>query len=117
MFRILLLTIALAATRADIIQPRVTQDSDCPQILMVCPLEMNAAKIMKFNVKVTGGKRLGELTYRWTVSKGTIKSGQGTATIEVDLEGKNCPELTATVEVGGVDPNCQRLASCTTCIP
>ncbi len=116
MFRILLLTMALAATSSDIIHSHEFQDPDCPEILIACP-QWEPAKPLKFAVKVTGGKRLGELTYNWTVSKGTIKSGQGTATIEVDLEGRDCRELTATVEVGGIDPHCKRAASCTTCIP
>jgi hypothetical protein len=49
----------------------------------------------------------GEGTFNWTVSAGTIESGQGTSSIVVrttqDMAGTN---VTATVEVGGTDPAC-----------
>ena len=53
-------------------------------------------------------------TYNWTVSAGTITSGQGTSSITVDTKGTGGQTITATVEVGGVDPTCNRTASCST---
>jgi hypothetical protein len=53
-------------------------------------------------------------TYNWTVSAGTITSGQGTSSITVDTKGLGGQSITATVEIGGVDPSCNRTASCTT---
>src|SRR6185503_8202733 len=52
-------------------------------------------------------------TYNWTVSAGQITSGQGTSSITVDTKGAGGNSITATVEVGGVDPSCNRTASCT----
>ena len=48
-----------------------------------------------------------DVTYNWSVSAGTIESGQGTASITVrttpEMAGSN---VTATVELGGNAPNC-----------
>ena len=115
MLRIVILTIVLAATPADVLHKRELQNPDCAKVSITCPDEVDTTKPMKFTAKVTGGKRYGEVTYNWSVTKGTIKSGQGTATIEVDLEGQDCQGLTATVEVGGVEPDCTRNASCSVC--
>lgn len=89
--------------------------SDCPTISVTCPEEVEPGKPLKFKVKVEGGKSKGEITYNWTSDKGTIKSGQGTATFEVDLDGQDCKEVTATVEVNGFDPSCSRVGTCTAC--
>ena len=52
----------------------------------------------------TGGGA--EVTYVWTVSDGTILKGQGTSMIEVKPSIGWNKEVTATVEIGGLDPNC-----------
>ena len=56
------------------------------------------------------------VTYNWTVSAGTISSGQGTSSITVDTAGLGGQSVTATVELGGLDPSCSRTASCTTSV-
>ena len=53
------------------------------------------------------------LTYNWTVSAGTITSGQGTDSINVDTTGLSGRSVTATMTLGGLDPLCMRAASCT----
>jgi hypothetical protein len=53
-------------------------------------------------------------TYNWTVSAGTITSGQGTSSITVDTKGLGGQTITATVEIGGLDPTCTKTASCST---
>jgi hypothetical protein len=53
-------------------------------------------------------------TYSWTVSAGTITSGQGTDSITVDTANTGGQTITATVELGGLDPSCGRTASCST---
>jgi len=51
------------------------------------------------------------VTYNWTVSAGTISSGQGSSSITVDTTGlPQNSNVTATVNIGGLDPSC----SCTT---
>lgn len=91
---------------------------DCPTISVTCPDEVHGGNMrIKFKANITGGKPSTEMPYSWTVSKGTIRQGQGTAVIEVDLTGVDPEGLTATVEVSGFNPNCPRLASCTIAIP
>jgi hypothetical protein len=68
---------------------------------------------MTFTANVTGGTA-SNLTYNWTVSAGTIESGQGTPSITVRTTREMAnTNVTATVDVGGQDPacNCPRTAS------
>ena len=62
--------------------------------------------VMTFTANVSGGSQT-TTTYNWTVSAGTIESGQGTPSITVRtdeaLAGGN---VTATVNIGGADPAC-----------
>ncbi|MCV4566453.1 hypothetical protein OFB72_28250, partial [Escherichia coli] len=68
---------------------------------------------MTFTATAAGGTQA-NITYNWSVSAGTIESGQGTPSITVrttrDMAGSS---VTATVEIGGLDPacNCPRTAS------
>ena len=56
-------------------------------------------------------------TYNWTVSNGTISSGQGTSTIELDMSGvAGDSTVTATVDVGGYSRECPTASSCTTSV-
>jgi hypothetical protein len=50
------------------------------------------------------------VTFNWSVSGGTITSGQGTPNITIDTRGLRGQTVTATVEVGG--DGCTRVASC-----
>ena len=117
MNRILLLAILLLAN-SPALDSRVQtpKDPDCPTINITCPEEFEPGKPLKFKASVVKGKPKWEITYNWTVDKGKITFGQGTSTIEVDLDGKDCDGVTATMEIGGVDPKCTRVASCTACI-
>lgn len=48
------------------------------------------------------------LTYNWTISEGTIDSGQGTPGIKISpLKEKSGQPLKVFVEVVGLDPNCE----------
>ncbi len=54
--------------------------------------------------------------YNWSVSAGTITSGQGTTSITVSTANLGGQTVTATVEVAGLDPSCTRTASASTAI-
>ena len=71
---------------------------------------------MTFTANVSGGGPHVTPTFNWTVSAGTISSGQGTSSITVDTTGVS-GTITATVEVGGYDRSCSASASCTTSFP
>jgi hypothetical protein len=52
-------------------------------------------------------------TFNWTVSAGTISSGQGTSTVKVETTGTGGQTITATVDVGGFARECSTSDSCT----
>jgi hypothetical protein len=60
-----------------------------------------------FTASVSGGDPEATFTYNWTVSAGTISSGQGTSTITVDTTSVAGQSSTATVSLGGYDPKCR----------
>ena len=86
----------------------------CPQISVSCPSEIEAGQPVTFTASVTGGETGATWTYNWSVSTGTISSGQGTSTITVDTAGIGGQSVTATVSIGGADPSCNATSSCTT---
>jgi hypothetical protein len=84
---------------------------ECPSLSVTGPAGVtNPGDSMTFTANVSGGSQQ-SVTYNWTVSAGTITSGQGTPSITVATDramaGGN---VTATVDIGGTDPSC----SCTT---
>ena len=86
----------------------------CPTVSVTCADTADEGQPITFNAKFDQGTPTVSETYNWTVSAGTITSGQGTSSITVDTKGLGGQSVTATVEVGGVDPTCNRTASCTT---
>ena len=103
-----------------VLEPPVKQNQipDCPRITVTCPdASPGENKPIRFKASVTGGKPGSEISYNWSVSKGTISRGQGTAVIEVEVTDVDREGLTATVELGGFEPNCNRAASCAWAIP
>lgn len=59
---------------------------------------------MSFTANVVGGP---EVTYNWTVSGGTIESGQGTPSISVRTSSADADTtITATVQLGGFEEGC-----------
>jgi len=88
----------------------------CPAPSATCPDSVDQGTPVTFTVG-------GNLTatppitgYNWTVSAGTITSGQGTPSITVSTDGLAGQSVTATVELVGVDPSCPRTTSCTTSV-
>ncbi len=77
---------------------------DCPTLTVDGPSGVtNPGSMMSFTANVTGGA---DVTYNWSVSAGSIASGQGTSAISVDTTGLAGQTVTATVTIGGLDPNC-----------
>ncbi|MEA2175213.1 MAG: hypothetical protein QOD00_2805 [Blastocatellia bacterium] len=85
----------------------------CPTVNVSCPDSVDAGSPVTFTANVAGGDPNLTPTYNWSVSAGTISSGQGTSSITVDTTGTSGQTITATVELGGVEPTCTRTASCT----
>jgi hypothetical protein len=80
------------------------------------PTEVQEGQPIEFNVKVSGGNRIADPTYNWTVSAGTITSGQGTSSITVDTTAMGGLTVTATVDVTGYLRRCRTSQSVTTAI-
>ena len=91
---------------------------DCPITKVSCPdmVYINDKLVMTANV--SGGDSNVTPTYNWSVSAGTIESGQGTSTIEISTKDLDDGQtVTSTVELGGYSRECgygQTAASCTT---
>jgi len=88
----------------------------CPTISASCPSDVDQGSPITFTASVSGGPASLSPTYNWSVSAGTISGGQGTSSITVDTAGLGGQTVTATVEVGGVEPACGRTASCSTSV-
>lgn len=87
----------------------------CPTVSVSCPSDIEAGQPITFTASVTGEG--GPWTYNWSVSAGTISSGQGTSTITVDTTNLGSQTVTATVSLGGADPSCTgTTASCSTSV-
>ena len=84
---------------------------ECPTISVTGPAGVtNPGDSMTFTANVSGGTQQ-SVTYNWTVSAGTITSGQGTPSITVATDNSMAGgNVTATVDIGGTDPSC----TCTT---
>ena len=87
--------------------------AQCPQLKISGPDSVAEGESITFFVDVKGGGADVQPTYNWTVSAGTISSGQGTSAIMVDTTGDGGTSVTATVEVGGYSAQCPNSKSTT----
>jgi hypothetical protein len=87
-------------------------DQPCPTVSVSCPDSVGFGQPITFTANISGDG--GSPTYNWSVSAGTISSGQGTSTITVDTTGLGGQSVTATVSLGGWRTECASSASCTT---
>lgn len=87
------------------------QNSDCPTIrLNSGQMEYRDGETANFMASVSGS---GNYTYNWSVSAGSISSGQGTSSITVDTKGQADNSITATVELSGAPRDCSSTQSTT----
>ncbi|HWN08550.1 MAG TPA: hypothetical protein VNO50_04640 [Pyrinomonadaceae bacterium] len=92
------------------VAPCIGCEPPCPTVSVSCPSDVDEGA----PITITASAGDGSVTYNWSVSAGTITSGQGTSTITVDTANLGGQTVTATVEVGGLAPSCSRTASCST---
>ena len=110
---VLVLLAAIATTSL----PASAQEAvSCPTVTVSCPDSVRVGEDLIFTAGVSGGDTNIQPTYNWTVSAGTISSGQGTATIIVDTTGTGGQTITATVDIGGYARECSTSHSCTTSV-
>ena len=84
----------------------------CPTGSISGPAGVTApGETMTFTANISGGP---DVTYNWSVSAGTIESGQGTPSIVVRTARENAGQtITATLNLGGTDPTCNCLTQYT----
>ncbi|HMP66883.1 MAG TPA: hypothetical protein PKD11_15020 [Pyrinomonadaceae bacterium] len=83
------------------------QICECPTLSVTGPPGVtNPGDAMTFTANVVGGQ---QVTYNWSISGGgTIESGQGTPSIRVRTSTADADRtITATVNIGGLDPSCR----------
>jgi hypothetical protein len=83
----------------------------CPNIQIKAPDSVAAGQQARVTITTTDGSAA---TYTWTLSAGTIASGQGTPQITVDTSGLAGNSVTATVELGGLASECETRAASAT---
>lgn len=88
----------------------------CPVIKVSCADETEKSKPFIFSALIqNGAEGYTSPSYRWKVNAGRIVKGQYTREIEATTTGANgFDKITATVEVGGFDPSCSTVVSCST---
>ncbi|HMF57351.1 MAG TPA: hypothetical protein VK619_13490 [Pyrinomonadaceae bacterium] len=85
----------------------------CPTITIDCPTQVIlAGDAATVTVNVSGGAPNQSPTYTWSVTAGTISGGQGSPSITVDTTGLTPQTITATVDIGGLPPECEHTRSC-----
>jgi hypothetical protein len=88
----------------------------CPTLTISCPTDFpSLVEPVAISLNVSGGEpglNLKYLKYNWKLSAGKIVAGQGTPQISVDVSETAGESVTATVEVEGLPPECDRTESC-----
>jgi PKD domain-containing protein len=87
----------------------------CPTVSVSCPDSATQDAPVTFIADITGGSADVRPGYHWTVSAGSIISGQGTTSITVNTEGLAGQTIRATLDVSGYGMPCP--GSCTVSIP
>jgi len=104
---------SLAAFHAD--DSAARRAPDCPVVTVSCMDMTGGGDPVTFAATIVGADPASTPTLNWTVSAGTIQSGQDTSSIVVDTTSlPNNSSLTATVYVKGLPEPCASSASCTT---
>lgn len=86
----------------------------CPKLSVTAPDTVSSGDEIKITANVTGGDKDVTPTYNWSVSAGSIASGQGTSVITIDSkEIEAGSTVTASVDIGGYAPDCSLFSSAT----
>jgi tetratricopeptide (TPR) repeat protein len=78
----------------------------CPTLTLDGAFDVFGGQPAEFSAHVSGGDPAVRPGFNWTVSAGTIASGQGTATIQVDTNGLQGRPITAYVQLMGLPKEC-----------
>ena len=101
-----------------LVNPCVAVKPVCPAIEIVCPTNVREDQPLTFSSRYTGGVPANVTpAYNWTVSAGTIISGQGTDTIRVDTTGLAGQTVRASLSMGGYNLECSAVCGITIPLP
>ncbi len=90
-----------------LVNPCAVVQPVCPAVEIVCPTNPVMGQPLTFSSRLAGGvPATVSPVYNWTVSAGTIISGQGTDTIRVDTTGLAGEIVRASLSVGGYNLEC-----------
>jgi hypothetical protein len=99
-----------------LVNPCVEVRPVCPAIEISCPTNIAIDQPLTFTSRYSGGVPANVTpVYNWTVSAGTIITGQGTDTITVDTKGLAGQTVRASLSMGGYNLECA--ADCAVTIP
>ncbi|MDT4967527.1 MAG: hypothetical protein QOJ64_2264 [Acidobacteriota bacterium] len=84
---------------------------NCP--VLIIDGSVNAAgSLATFSLSLMGPADL-KPAYTWTISAGKMVSGKRNPTLTVDTTGVQAETVTATVKIGGLDPECENMKTFT----
>jgi hypothetical protein len=90
--------------------------AECPTVTIDCSANIVCSgDPIIFTATINGGDPNLQSKFKWTLSAGTITSGQGSSTIMVDSKGLGGQSITVTVEIDDVTAmtaDCAKTASC-----
>jgi hypothetical protein len=86
----------------------------CATVDLDGPSEVDPGAQVIFKIRITGPVHTTKPEFKWTVSAGTITTGQGTQEITVDTVGLGGQDITATAELSGAPLGCKASFSITT---
>jgi hypothetical protein len=106
--------VAFTSTKV-VVRPCPPPPVVCPNVSIYCPDTVTLGAPVTFTANLSGGTANITPIYNWSVSAGTIISGQGTPSIQVDTTGLGGQPITANLSVEGYNLSCP--ANCTVQVP
>jgi hypothetical protein len=106
--------VAFTSTKV-VVRPCPPPPVVCPNVSIYCPDTVTLGAPVTFTANLSGGTANITPVYNWSVSAGTIISGQGTPSIQVDTTGLGGQPITANLSVEGYNLSCP--ANCTVQVP
>ena len=103
-------------TKAEAPKVSVPKRFPCAKISVSGPDGVDEGQPVTFTAQLTQTGSDQTHTFNWTVTAGTITSGQGTSSITVDTVREGGRAVLAEVSVGGMEPNCSSTSSAATAV-
>lgn len=86
----------------------------CPEIRVADGFRQDKKQPLVFSVSVKGADPNNALAYRWNISAGEIRKGQGSNAVSVDVSNTDATRITASVHIENLKPECSNYSSAST---